>query len=495
MRWYVLMDRFAADLNTPSRAKTAIRRYTCSRPVALALADGLISGADTFFDFGCGHGADMRYLRRQKVKATGWDPFHFPKTALVPADVVNLGFVLNVIEEPTERSETLRKAFSLARKLLVVSVRVEQGTAGVAEFNDGIITTKGTFQKIYAQAEFREYVETVLGRKVHVAGLGIVYVFPDSGAESQFLASQAFARRLAYRTELIQEFARDPAGKKFVELANKLGRVPLPSEFRNYARLIDRFGSPHRIERLALAKIDPNAFEGSKAQKREDLLTYIAMTRFQGLKPPPIRSLPPTIQADLKSIWRDYPSALADAEDFLFSIGRPEKVKDAFAGVKTGKLVFDDLYIHRSVEEELPPLLRLISFAGRRIVGDVGHNIIKMSTDGRKVSFLYYENFDEDPHPALRFGVRVYLPKATYQIRDFSNSLNPPILHRKDALVSAAYPYYTIFRDLTDAEDKAGLLSRPGIGFKNQWDQFLESMNLRVKGHTLQPALATSFEQ
>jgi hypothetical protein len=64
MRWYVLMDRFAVDLNTPSRAKTAIRRYTCSRPVALALADGLISGADSFFDFGCGHGADVRYLRK-----------------------------------------------------------------------------------------------------------------------------------------------------------------------------------------------------------------------------------------------------------------------------------------------------------------------------------------------------------------------------------------------------------------------------------------------
>ena len=180
---------------------------------------------------------------------------------------VNLGFVLNVIEEPTERSETLRKAFSLARKLLVVSVRVEQGPAGVAEFNDGIITNKGTFQKIYAQAEFREYVETVLERKVHVAGLGIVYVFPDPAAESQFLASQAFARRLAYRTELIQEFARDLAGKKFIQLANKLGRVPLPSEFRSYARLVDRFGSPHRIERLTLARIDPSAFDGSKDTK------------------------------------------------------------------------------------------------------------------------------------------------------------------------------------------------------------------------------------
>ena len=79
MGWYVLMEHVAVDPITPRRAKTAIRRYTCSRPVALAFADGLISSADTFFDFGCGHGADVRYLRRQKVKATGWDPFHFPR--------------------------------------------------------------------------------------------------------------------------------------------------------------------------------------------------------------------------------------------------------------------------------------------------------------------------------------------------------------------------------------------------------------------------------
>jgi len=489
------MERFTLDLNTPNRGKTAIRRYACSRPLALAVADGLISESDSLFDFGCGHGTDVRYLRRHKIKANGWDPFHFPKNPVTPADVVNLGFVLNVIEEPTERSETLRKAFNLARKLLVVSVRVEQGLAGAAEFSDGIITTKGTFQKIYAQSEFKEYVEAILGRKVHVAGLGVVYVFSNPEAESQFLASQAFARRLVYRPELIQEFARDPAGKKFIQLANKLGRVPLPSEFPRYPKLVDRFGSPHRIERLTLAKIDPGAFEGSKSQKREDLLTYIAMIRLQGLKPPPIRSLPPTIQADIKSVWRDYPSALADADSFLFSIGQADKVKDAFGGIKLGKLVFDDLYIHRSLEDELPPLLRLISFAGRRIIGDIGHNVVKMSTDGRKVSFLYYDNFDDDPHPALRFGIRVYLPRAAYQVRDFSHSLNPPILHRKDSLVSPSYPYYTMFRRLTDAEDQAGILSRPGIGFRNQWNQLLESSNLKIEGHTLQSSLTCSLQQ
>jgi DNA phosphorothioation-associated putative methyltransferase len=329
------MEIYSANLIAVHRGKTAMRRYTCSRPIALALSDELIKARDTVFDFGCGHGGDARYLQHRKISATGWDPFRLPNNPIVAADIVNLGFVLNVIEDPNERSETLRVAFSLARKLLIVSVRVEHGLDRAAEFGDGIITSKGTFQRIYTQTEFKEYVEAVLNRKVHVGGIGVVYVFSDSETESEFLAAQAFSRRFAYRPELIEEFARDTAGKKFIQLANNLGRVPLPSEFKNYRRLIDRFGSPHRIERLALAKINPSAFEGSKAQKREDLLTYMAMIRLQGLKVPPMRSLPSAIQADLKSLWRDYHSALSEAESFLFSIGQPQVVKDAFAKVKT----------------------------------------------------------------------------------------------------------------------------------------------------------------
>src|SRR5262249_51789373 len=109
-----------------NRAKTAMRRYQCSRPVALALAGGVITKEKTVFDFGCGHGADVRYLRQQKITVSGWDPHHAPKTRLVEADVVNLGYVLNVIEDSRERTETLLKAFGLARELLIVAVRVDE---------------------------------------------------------------------------------------------------------------------------------------------------------------------------------------------------------------------------------------------------------------------------------------------------------------------------------------------------------------------------------
>ncbi len=60
-----------------------------------------------------------------------------------------------------------------------------------------------------------------------------------------------------------------------------------------------------------------------------------------------------------------------------------------------GKLLPEDLYVHKSVEDSLPPLVRLILFAARQIVGDVDYDLVKVSTDERKVSFLRYPSFEK----------------------------------------------------------------------------------------------------
>ena len=112
------------------------------------------------------------------------------------------------------------------------------------EYGDGVLTRRGTFQKIYTQAEFREYVESVLHRRTHVAALGVIYVFKDEDAEARYVANRAFTRRLEYRTDLIAEFKKSKLAVAYVALANRLGRLPLPDEFPKYPKLIESFGSP-----------------------------------------------------------------------------------------------------------------------------------------------------------------------------------------------------------------------------------------------------------
>ena len=93
------------------------------------------------------------------------------------ADIVNRGYVLNVIEDPLERAETLRKAYALARRALVIAVRVDQSLDRGIPFQDGLITNRGAFQKIYTQSEFCQFVGKTLGIRPYVTGLGVTYAF------------------------------------------------------------------------------------------------------------------------------------------------------------------------------------------------------------------------------------------------------------------------------------------------------------------------------
>lgn len=450
-----------------------------------ALSDGLITRQTQVFDYGCGHGADLRSLAARHIRATGWDPHHRPKAKIEPADVVNLGYVLNVIEDPEERAETLRRAFALARQVLVVAVRVDRSLEDGVELGDGLITERGTFQKIYTQGEFTHYVEGVLGKRVHVAALGVAYAFASDERAAEHLARKAFARSLEGRADLLAEFARSKIAQRFVAQAVQLGRLPHPDEFSGYQRLCEAFGSARRVERLALHQVDRVAFEGSRGQRRDDLLLYLAMMQFSGLRPPPLHALPEGARHDIKDLCGSYATAQAEARSFLFALGRPEQVKASAQASCVGKLLPGHLYVHRSAEEECPALLRLILFAARQLVGEISYDLAKLALDGQAVSFLSYDDFDGAPHPMLQRSVRVYLPRASFSIREYQSQQNPPILHRKDAFVTQGYPYYERFRRLTEQEEAAGLLSSPTIGNLRSWQELLGARELQITDHEL----------
>ena len=79
----------------------------------------------------------------------------------------------------------------------------------------------------------------------------------------------------------------------------------------------------------------------------------------------------PDVQADVKSLWTSYQQSLKESEGFLFGMGNPALIKAAIVGVNFGKKLPEDFYFHQSQEPALPPLLRLVVFAARQIVGDV----------------------------------------------------------------------------------------------------------------------------
>jgi DNA phosphorothioation-associated putative methyltransferase len=475
----------ASNSNRPDvrREKTAIARFHHSKPVALALSHGIIAPSRSVFDYGCGRGDDLRYLRSIGIEASGWDPHYLSNGLVSHSDIVNLGYVLNVIEDPEERRATLLKANTLAKCALVVAVRVDRALEARTEFSDGVLTSTGSFQKLYKQSEFRQYLVQVLAKQPHMAALGIAYIFNDRACETQYLAALANEKVATSRTCAVDHFGNDAVAQQYMKLTAELGRIPVAEEFQQYADLLERFGPPTRIERLAKLMLSPDSVQDIRRRRKEDILIYAAMMRLQGLRAVPFRLLSRELRADIKMLWSSYALALKEADQFLFQIGDVVTVRRACQTSPIGKKLPDAFYIHRSAEEQMGALLRLLVFAARQIVGEVDYNILKISASDRTVSFLKYDDFDEEAHPSLRYSLRVYLPRAEYQIRDYSSSLNPPILHRKELLVDPLHPSYKTFLDLTTREEKLGLLSRSDIGTKEGWQAVLTKSGLAINGH------------
>jgi len=132
-----------------------VLRRRFSGPVQLLLDDGLLTTGTSFFDYGCGYGEDVKFLKKMQFDAAGWDPHYASDKPKKPAQIVNLGYILNVIEDAAEREATLKAAFDVAERLLVVAVMIRASGPLVAtetSFAD-LATIKRIFGSTEAAAE------------------------------------------------------------------------------------------------------------------------------------------------------------------------------------------------------------------------------------------------------------------------------------------------------------------------------------------------------
>ena len=217
-------------MRTTRADRTAIRRTSLSRPVALALDDGLVHQERTFFDYGCGRGDDLLRLHKLGIPVSGWDPAFFPDEERTPADIVNLGYVVNVIEGPDERIVVLAAAWELARKVLIVSARLDWDAADAAvDFQgDGIVTGKRTFQKFFTQEELRQWIEQALDRRPVAAAPGIFYVFRDEADAQSFAVNRVSRQRRVPGTPMISGPEHYQPMYQLLHLVH-LNRAVLPS--------------------------------------------------------------------------------------------------------------------------------------------------------------------------------------------------------------------------------------------------------------------------
>ena len=146
------------------RHRTALSRDALSAPMKTLARHGYLEGDYSVFDYGCGRGDDLRELEAHGITATGWDPNWRAEGEKGTADLVNIGYVINVIEELEERVNALLGAWNLSNKLLVVSAMIagEEHIKKFKRYKDGVITSRNTFQKYFSQSELQIFIEQVV---------------------------------------------------------------------------------------------------------------------------------------------------------------------------------------------------------------------------------------------------------------------------------------------------------------------------------------------
>jgi DNA phosphorothioation-associated putative methyltransferase len=455
------------------RHRTAIKRYDLSNPVKQLLERGLLKKNDTFFDYGCGHGMDIDALHHLGYEASGWDPAFRPNAPKTPAAVVNLGYVLNVIEEPAERIATLREAYSLAERVLLVSTMVsgQETDSHSRPYRDGFLTKANTFQKFYAPGELEGLIEQTLDVEASTLGLGLCVVFrsdddaelfeanrnrrridwTEISAQLKFSAPISRERRSVDRYELHKELF-----EQFWQTLLELGRAPEPGEFDRLAEVTKAAGGINRALALVVTRNGDDLWQTVRKSRTEDVLVYLAMTRFR--KRFLRREIPLRIKNDIRSFFGDLPTAQTRARDLLFAAGDPGEIDFACEGVDVGWQDEDSLMIHRSLLGELPPILRIYVHCAAYRYGDPSQaDVIKIHKHSGKITFQHYDDFDGKPLPELQTRIKVNLRNLFVEVFDHSKGPRIQLLYFKERFVGRTHPGRPAMEKFSAKLSKLGL--------------------------------------
>ena len=483
-------------VNYEIRARTALERYQFSRPVKFALRDLIIKKDLSFFDFGCGKGSDVSFLKDLDISTSCYDPYFFPQNLKIKSDIVNIGYVINVIENPAERKAVIEEAFALANRCLIVAAQTKAAAiSGAQVFGDGCVTKRETFQKYFSQEELKELLLNTLGVTPYPAGPGIFYVFKDENSRSEYLTVRYDSTRLlrsigtatfkekplrVYRPakEVNEEkLQKSSTANELINWVSTRGRFPSEFEFSAFDEFSKLGVTKIFLERWVLENVNQEAFENAQRVRKQDILIMLALTRFDKNGRPKLKDFPSQTKQDIKGFFGTYDNASSLADKLLFSVGNPENVQKAIQQSKIGKKLPNSIYFHTSAIPYISDVLQVFIGCGRAIVGDFeGDIIVKIPKKGNSISFLLYREFDDCPHPELILSIKANLKGAKVFTRDYSQSDNPPILHRKELFVAPDYPLKDKFIEETKKEEALGLLSRSDIGFKKNWEDLVSKI-------------------
>jgi DNA phosphorothioation-associated putative methyltransferase len=470
------------EVENIGRHRTAIVRDRLSAPMQALARHGLLATDRTVLDYGCGQGDDVRALQAGGITATGWDPHYASGAPLEPADVVNLGFVLNVIEEPRERVEAARRAYDLAKQCLAIAVMVvgKGDTTCHRPFRDGFLTGRNTFQKYYRQEEIKELLDRALQAEAIAVAPGIFFVFKDKLLEQRFLLDRQRRIRVSISPELRPPLDRPTLAQRRIEALRPLltrlweqiltaGRALVEEEVAPdlLEEIQSQIGSLRRAERLANSCFDIQELKAAANARREDLLVYFGLNLFNGRTR--YSQLPPELQRDIKVFFGNATSVFEAGRTLLFSVASPEVIGDTCGQAVAAGLGYlnegHSLQLHTSNINKLPPALRCYVGCGAKLYGDVDTaDLIKIHIRSGKLTLLFYDDFDSSPMPRLRERIKINMRSQRIDFFEHATDREQQLLYLKSRYITTQHPGYERQKKFDDTLANLGLFDFTDYG-------------------------------
>ena len=504
-RGYTLLDGrlfrdSTFDISTIDREKTAISRYYLSAPFQLIRKAGLINTQFTYLDYGCGRGDDLNILKSEGYDIIGWDPNHRPEGKVEERDIVNIGFVINVIEDRAERKEALRLAHGFAQQLLVVSAMIatEKHIEKFRPYGDGVITSRNTFQKYYTQDELREYITDALGITPTSLGQGVFAIFKDSRLENSYLESK-YRRRRERITNRVKKSKEEKVQEKIethLELLSDywvhilaLGRFPRPHEYEQEDKLLTLFPSRSALNANLLSYFGEDEFNRAEQDVKDDLILIQAMSTFSGKRI--FKHLDEITQNEIKYFFGNFSGLQSEAKTLLAQLNETAEIAKLathfYSSVNQGYLEENKaLIIHKDQQESLPLLLRAYVGCACQLYGDLDPiDLIKIHFHSGKTSFLGFDEFESSPLPLLRERIKVNLWQQRVGYFDYVGEYVSPTLYWKSKFLTPESKDFNKQRAFDEKMDLYGFAPlHPNFGpRRKELNNLLKRDGLEIRGY------------
>ena len=434
------------------RHRTAIDRDRLSSPMQFLARHGYLSGDYTVLDYGCGKGHDILELEAHGVDAIGWDPVLRPDGQQRVSDVVNLGFVINVIEDRTERGDALKQAFELTRRVLTVAVMIggEGTTEKFKPYKDGVITSRNTFQKYFSQSELRSFIETTLEQPALAVAPGVFFVFKDELEEQRFLSNRQRVtrewRQLTAREKSAPSVDYQKVIEENIDLVKAFwgtcldyGRMPANDEFDRSNELRSLIGSHKKAFDASANYFGFDDYTQARDGRIEDITVFLALSFFGRRQA--YSKMPISLQRDIKAFFQKPSVAQESSRLALFSVADTQKITEACIEARDrldcGHLEADHSFVVDAGKlASLPGVLRIYVGCATQLYGDIdGVDLVKIHMGSGKVSLMIYDDFSK-PLPLLKERIKIRLRDQEIDWFEYGGGYEPQPLYLKSLYMS-----------------------------------------------------------